>query len=95
VKRQRIIHCGADDDPNPDAVTQIANGLSTSTFAYDASGNLVQKTTDGTTTNAGGRWRRCRALRRFDRSAIPCPGETGAETRNARSPVFGTNRNSD
>jgi hypothetical protein len=23
------------------------------------------------------------------------PGETGAETRNARSPVFGTNRNSD
>src|SRR6516225_1003767 len=35
---------------NPDAVTQIANGLSTSTFAYDNDGNLVQKTTDGTTT---------------------------------------------
>ena len=38
---------------NPDAVTQIANGLSTSTFAYDACGNLVQKTTDRRTTNAG------------------------------------------
>jgi hypothetical protein len=35
---------------NPDAVTQIANGLSTSTFAYDNDGNLIQKTTDGTTT---------------------------------------------
>src|SRR5262245_56286130 len=35
---------------NPDAVTQIANGVSTSTFVYDANGNLAQKTTDGTTT---------------------------------------------
>src|SRR5215831_948076 len=35
---------------NPDAVTQIANGLSTSTFAYDNNGNLAQKTTDGVTT---------------------------------------------
>jgi RHS repeat-associated protein len=35
---------------NPDAPTQIANGLSTSTFAYDNDGNLIQKTTDGTTT---------------------------------------------
>jgi RHS repeat-associated protein len=35
---------------NPDAVTQIANGLSTSTFSYDNNGNLTQKTTDGVTT---------------------------------------------
>jgi len=35
---------------NPDAVTQIANGFSTSTFSYDADGNLAQKTVDGTTT---------------------------------------------
>jgi hypothetical protein len=35
---------------NPDAVTQIANGLSTSTFSYDDDGNLTQKTVDGTTT---------------------------------------------
>jgi hypothetical protein len=35
---------------NPDAVTQIANGLSTSTFVYDNNGNVTQKTTDGTTT---------------------------------------------
>jgi RHS repeat-associated protein len=35
---------------NPDAVTQIGNGLSTTTYAYDNNGNLVQKTTDGTTT---------------------------------------------
>jgi RHS repeat-associated protein len=35
---------------NPDAVTQIANGLSTTTFSYDNNGNLTQKTVDGTTT---------------------------------------------
>jgi YD repeat-containing protein len=35
---------------NPDAVTQIANGLSTSTFVYDNDGNVIQKTVDGTTT---------------------------------------------
>jgi len=35
---------------NPDAVTQIANGLSTTTFVYDNNGNVTQKTTDGTTT---------------------------------------------
>jgi YD repeat-containing protein len=35
---------------DPDAVTQIANGLSTSTFSYDQNGNLTQKTVDGTTT---------------------------------------------
>jgi YD repeat-containing protein len=35
---------------NPDAVTQIGNGHSTSTFSYDADGNLAQKTVDGTTT---------------------------------------------
>jgi YD repeat-containing protein len=35
---------------NPEAVTQIANGLSTSTFSYDNAGNLIQKTVDGTTT---------------------------------------------
>jgi YD repeat-containing protein len=31
-------------------MTQIANGLSTSTFSYDNNGNLIQKTVDGTTT---------------------------------------------
>jgi hypothetical protein len=35
---------------NPDTVTQIGNGLSTTTYAHDNNGNLVQKTTDGTTT---------------------------------------------
>jgi YD repeat-containing protein len=35
---------------NPDAVTTIANGLSTTTFSYDADGNVTQKTVDGTTT---------------------------------------------
>src|SRR5262249_27322713 len=35
---------------NPDAVTQIANGGSTTTFTYDNNGNVTQKTTDGTTT---------------------------------------------
>src|SRR5215813_15231465 len=35
---------------NPDAVTQIANGVSTSTFSYDNNGNLAQKTTDGVIT---------------------------------------------
>jgi RHS repeat-associated protein len=35
---------------NPDAVTQIANGLSTTTFMYDNNGNVTQKTVDGTTT---------------------------------------------
>jgi YD repeat-containing protein len=38
------------DYADPDAVTQIANGLSTSTFSYDNDGNLTQKTVDGTTT---------------------------------------------
>ena len=35
---------------DPDAVTQIANGLSTTSLVYDADGNLAQKTVDGTTT---------------------------------------------
>jgi hypothetical protein len=35
---------------NPHAVTQIANRLSTTTFAYDNAGNVVQKTVDGATT---------------------------------------------
>src|SRR5262252_1097070 len=35
---------------NPDAPTQIANGVSTTTFTYDNNGNVTQKTTDGTTT---------------------------------------------
>jgi RHS repeat-associated protein len=35
---------------NPHAPTQIADGHSTSTFSYDNSGNLTQKTTDGITT---------------------------------------------
>lgn len=35
---------------NPHAFTQLSNGVSTSTFAYDANGNLTQKTTDGVST---------------------------------------------
>jgi RHS repeat-associated protein len=35
---------------NPHAPTQIANGVSTSTFVYDNDGNVIQKTVDGTTT---------------------------------------------
>jgi RHS repeat-associated protein len=35
---------------DPDAVSQIANGLSTTTFTYDNDGNVTQKTVDGTTT---------------------------------------------
>jgi RHS repeat-associated protein len=35
---------------DPDAVTQIANGLSTTTFTYDNNGNVTQKTVDGTST---------------------------------------------
>src|SRR5215468_10961032 len=35
---------------NPHAPTQIANGVSTTTFTYDNNGNVTQKTTDGTTT---------------------------------------------
>ena len=31
-------------------MTQIANGVSTSTFTYDNNGNLAQKTTDGVIT---------------------------------------------
>ncbi len=36
---------------NPHAVTQVANGISTSTYAYDNDGNLIQKTTDGVVTS--------------------------------------------
>jgi hypothetical protein len=35
---------------NPHAVTQIANGLSTSTFQFDNNGNVIQKLTDGVLT---------------------------------------------
>ncbi|MBI2612526.1 RHS repeat protein [Candidatus Kaiserbacteria bacterium] len=35
---------------NPHAVTEISNGVSTTTYMYDANGNLAQKTTDGQTT---------------------------------------------
>jgi RHS repeat-associated protein len=35
---------------NPDAVTQIGNGNSTSTFSYDHAGNLTQKVIDGVAT---------------------------------------------
>ena len=35
---------------NPHAVTQIANGVSTTTYSYDQNGNLTEKTTDGVTT---------------------------------------------
>ena len=32
---------------DPDAVTQIANGLSTTTFSYDADGNVAQMLRNG------------------------------------------------
>jgi hypothetical protein len=35
---------------DPDAPTQISNGLSTTTFTYDNNGDVTQKTVDGTTT---------------------------------------------
>jgi YD repeat-containing protein len=35
---------------NPHALTTLSSGYSTSTFVYDADGNLAQKTVDGTTT---------------------------------------------
>ena len=35
---------------NPHAVSQIANGQSTTTYSYDQNGNLTQKTTDGAAT---------------------------------------------
>jgi YD repeat-containing protein len=35
---------------NPDAVTQIANGLSTTTYAYDNNGNLTSAGTGTATT---------------------------------------------
>jgi RHS repeat-associated protein len=35
---------------NPDAVTQIANGLSTTTYAYDNNGNLISAGTGAATT---------------------------------------------
>src|SRR3984893_4515293 len=35
---------------NPDAVTQIANGLSTTTYAYDNNGNLISAGTGSATT---------------------------------------------
>ena len=37
-------------DVDPDAVTQIANGLATTTFQVDNDGNVVQKLTDGVLT---------------------------------------------
>jgi RHS repeat-associated protein len=35
---------------NPHAVTQIANGISTTTFQFDNNGNVLQKLTDGVLT---------------------------------------------
>jgi RHS repeat-associated protein len=35
---------------NPHALTQLSNGLSTTSYAYDNDGNVTQKTTDGTST---------------------------------------------
>ena len=35
---------------NPHAVTQIGDGVSTTTYSYDNNGNLAQKTTDGVST---------------------------------------------
>ena len=36
---------------NPHAVTQIANGLSTTTLSYDSNENVIQKKADAVTTN--------------------------------------------
>jgi YD repeat-containing protein len=41
---------GGTANANPDAVTQIATGYSTTSLSYDADGNLIQKSVDGTTT---------------------------------------------
>jgi RHS repeat-associated protein len=41
---------GGTGNANPDAVTQIATGYSTTTFQFDQDGNVTQKTVDGTTT---------------------------------------------
>src|ERR1700730_16438543 len=38
---------------NPDAVTQIGNGLSTTTYAYDNNGNLTSAGTGSATTTYG------------------------------------------
>jgi hypothetical protein len=35
---------------NRDAATQIAHGLSMTTYSYDNNGNLIRNTTEGTTT---------------------------------------------
>jgi hypothetical protein len=35
---------------DPDAVTKVANGLSTTTLIFDDNRNVTQKTVDGTTT---------------------------------------------
>jgi YD repeat-containing protein len=35
---------------NPNALTTLSNGYSTTTFTYDNNGNVTQKTVDGTTT---------------------------------------------
>jgi RHS repeat-associated protein len=47
---RRPYPCAGTGYADPDAVTQIANGFSTSTFSYDNNGNLTQKTVDGTST---------------------------------------------
>jgi RHS repeat-associated protein len=49
AKRPEYPHAGL-TYANPHAPTQIADGHSTTTFSYDNNGNLIQKTTDGTTT---------------------------------------------
>jgi hypothetical protein len=38
------------DYASPDAVTQIANGLSSTTYAYDNNGNLISAGTGTATT---------------------------------------------
>jgi RHS repeat-associated protein len=46
----RSYHYGGVSYANPHASTQLSNGYSTTTYAYDNNGNVTQKTTDGTTT---------------------------------------------
>jgi hypothetical protein len=40
---------------NPHAATQIANGLSTTTFTYDNNGNVTQKTVEKMVNNLASR----------------------------------------
>ena len=54
-------------DANPHAVTQIANGVSTTTFNFDNNGNVIQKLTDGPHDISMGLRKRTHSARRQQR----------------------------